>query len=184
MKNREDYNAICSEIINPDYQVGTISKLYGTEGELVVKLWDTFPHGMLDEPFWVEIDSLPVPLWIGSFQKQGLSKAVIVFDDFESEALSRLLLGKAIYSARAEVVQEEEHPLVGMRFEDITSSCSGEIVDFIDSEMNPLLVVELPDQDEEVLVPYNERFVVEIKKRKGLVILELPEAIFDLNNLS
>ncbi len=182
MKNKEDYNAICSEIITPDYQVGTISKLYGTKGELVVKLWDTFPHGMLGEPLWVEIDTLPVPLWIGSFQKQGNTKAVIVFDDFESEPLSRTLLGKAIYSARAEIEQEDEHPLVGMRFEDLTSSRSGEIVDYIDSEMNPLLVVELADMDQEVLIPYNEKFVVDIKKRKGVVVFELPEAIFDLND--
>lgn len=185
MKNT-DYNSLAASALQGQNQVGTISKLYGTEGELVVKLWDCFPVDDIEEPLWVEIDSLAVPLFISSFQNQGLSKAVVVFDDFQNEKLSSMLVGLPIYSLICEggESQEDDMPLLGMSFEDRTSGKRGTIVGFIDSEFNPLLELQLDgdDQDQEYLVPFNEEFVVDFKERKGLIIFALPESIFDLNN--
>ncbi|MFI3295521.1 MAG: hypothetical protein R3Y19_05830 [Rikenellaceae bacterium] len=182
MKNT-DYNSLAASALHGRNQVGTISKLYGTSGELVVKLWDTFPVDNTQEPLWVEIDSLAVPLFISSFETQGLSKAVIIFDDFGSEKLSSMLVGLPIYSLVCENVEQDadDMPLLGMSFKDTTSGRCGTVVGFIDSEFNPLLELEIEGDDQEYLVPFNEEFVVDIKKRKREIVFALPESIFDLN---
>ena len=60
--------------------VGKITKLYGTEGEVVANLYDRFPADYdSEEPLFVSIDSLTVPLFISSFTRRGRG-AIIAID--------------------------------------------------------------------------------------------------------
>ena len=49
---------------NASVAVARVSKSFGSEGELLVSLFDTFPDDFdLREPLFVEIDRLAVPLF-------------------------------------------------------------------------------------------------------------------------
>lgn len=183
MKNN-DYNARAQQAIEGSNQVGAIQKAYGTAGELVVKLWDNFPED-ITEPLWVEIDTMAVPLFVKTFDNQGLSKAVVVFDDFEDQATARILIGLKIFSEQAEQLETQTDEqwtfLEGFELVDQTSNKKGIVITCIDSELNPLLDVDF--QGVTHLVPIDEKLVVKVDKKRKTITLKLPDGIFDLANL-
>lgn len=186
----EQYNRWASSAIDDQFWVARVSRSYGLGGELVLKLGDNFPMDRsVDDPLWVEIDSLPVPLFTCHFAMQGASKAVVVFEDFQSEELAARLLGLKIYSMQA-LSQDDsagEHDdygwgyLVGFTMSDTTSGQSGLVVDYIDSAMNPLLMVEI--DGEQHYIPIAEDLVAKVSRRRKTIKLNLPQGILDLNSI-
>lgn len=169
------YNETAKSALCDEKAVGSIQKLFGTSGELVVKIWDEFPESF-SEPLWVDIDSIAVPLFIKDFKKQGNSKAVIVFEDFESVKLAEMLIEKKLYSNTVLMEQSTEFDyLKEMSVCDLTSNKTFRIVDFIDDDFNPLLELE-----GEILIPFSESLIEKIHKQRKLIYMNLPEGIFDL----
>lgn len=174
-----DYNARAAAAIASVNQVGSVQKAYGKAGELVIRLWDTFPDNT-EEPLWVEIDSIAVPLFISSFAQQGNTKAVVTFDDFESEELAAMLMGKKIYSEdpiREDEVQDWDF-LVGYRFVDVNSGVSGVVTSFIGNELNPLIEVKVGSAEH--TLPIADELVDELDEKKKILRMKLVEGIFDL----
>lgn len=174
-----DYNARAAAAVAQANQVGTVQKAYGKAGELVIRLWDTFPDNT-EEPLWVEIDSVAVPLFIASFTRQGNSKAVVTFDDFESEELAEMLIGKKIYSESPEEgeIEADWDFLIGYRFLDATSKMDGVITNFIGSELNPLIEVEILGKQH--LLPIADELVEHLDQKKKILEMRLAEGIFEL----
>lgn len=174
-----DYNARAAAAITPTNQVGTVQKAYGKAGELVIRLWDTFPDD-IEEPLWVEIDSVAVPLFIGSLTRQGNSKAVVRFDDFETDTLAEMLIGKNLYSETPDDQTESDDWdfLIGYKFVDLTSGITGMITDYVGNELNPLIQVAI--NGEEHLLPIADELVENMDEKRKILEMNLAEGIFDL----
>lgn len=170
-----NFNVVANSVITPDKIVGSVSKLFGNNGEVVVKIWDTFPEDIA-ELLWVEIDSLAVPLFIKSFKRQGAGKAVVVFEDFDRVDLVEMLMGKKLYSMSVEGVEEVDFShLRSYTLVDLTSGRESKIVDYLESEFNPLLELE-----GDILVPIAQELIEEVDDKKRLIKVRLSEGIFDL----
>lgn len=175
-----DYNQRAQQAIEPQNKVGRVARLYGKEGQLVVQCRDGFP----DKPtlLWTVADGIGVPLWVRSCANQGMSKVVIVFEDFETEELSEQLLTKELYLEGLVVETEEPEGLellVGFAFTDRTSTRTGRIQEAYESEMNPLLGVVLEGEQEERLVPWAEDLLVSLDEKKKKVVMALPDSFFE-----
>lgn len=73
---------------------GRVGRPFGTKGELMVTLYDTFPRDLdMEEPVYVKIDSLAVPLFFSRFVRRGRNGAVVVFDDMDTEERASELIG-------------------------------------------------------------------------------------------
>lgn len=166
--------------------VGRIAKIFGSNGELVINLYDTFPfENALGESVYVEIDGIWTPLFFGSFRRRGQSKAVVVFDDMDSEYRALELIGKefVVFTAPEQTVEQDDDELY---LEDLTGYTlllegidgEGEITGFIDSEFNPLF--EVAWNGEELLIPAADDFIVEINETKQTLRLHIPEGLLDL----
>jgi len=167
-------------IISETDSVGLVQKPFGNNGELVVKLRETFPEDHT-EPLWVEIDSMAVPLFVKSYTPQGVSKAVVIFDDFTEKIRAAMLVGKELFSGLQDDENAEESEwdfLAGYSFDDQTSSRKGAVTEYVDNSLNPLLEVEIAG--ESFLVPFSENLTVKINKRQKSITMSLPEGIFDL----
>lgn len=170
-----NYNDVAKSAIEPNKMVGSVQKLFGLNGEVVVKIWDNFPEN-ISEPLWVEIDSLAVPLFIKSFKNQGAAKAVIVFDDFENESLAEMLVGLKLYSLLVDVDEEIDLSyLESFTLKDITSGRQLKIEGYIESELNPLLELEGG-----FLVPIAQELIEKVNEKKKIIEVRLAEGIFDL----
>lgn len=166
--------------------VGRISKTYGVDGELVLNLYNGFPSEInYEEPLFVFIDGLAVPLFIESFARKGQRGAVVRFSDidtpYRAEQMSGLeLLARSDDHATDAGSDDEFYfdDLVG--FELIAGDARGEITGFIDSEMNPLFEVVIDGG--EFLIPAAEEFIDEIDVDSATITMSLPDGLLDLND--
>lgn len=167
-----------------EVKIGKITKIYGSNGELSLRLYDTFPDQVDDtEPMYVYLNSLLVPLFIKSFHRKGVSKAVVVFDDINSEYRASELIGCEIIAFEQSELQQEDSELYyemlsGYRFVDTTSQKEGEILDFIDNELNPLFIARTDKM--EVYIPVHDDMITLIDTKKKTITFELPEGLFEL----
>ena len=74
---------------------GRINKLFGTEGSVMLSLYDAFPEDFDPEqtPLLVTIDALEVPLWCKRFERRGVTGAVASFADLDTDRRAEELLG-------------------------------------------------------------------------------------------
>ncbi len=167
-------------------KIAKIVKIFGLNGELTLRLYDTFPDEVdFEEPLFVYINGLLVPLFIHSFQKRGASKAVAIFDDIDSEYRAMEFVGAEIVTFENQDDSQEDDELyyedfVGYSFTDLTSGKIGTITEFIDSEFNPLFISEI--NGEEVFLPANDDVIDEFSEENKTIQFSLPEGILDINN--
>lgn len=166
--------------------VGKVNKLFGRKGEVAITLYNTFPDNFSkEEPLLVEIDSLTVPLFFGSFERRGVSGAIVAFDDLDTPERAAELIGKELsIEIEAEESDDEFYmeDLIGFVAEVIdqegTRVAEGRVADYYDSEANPLLGLELAGR--EVLVPAVEEFIVQIDFEGERIVFLLPEGLMEL----
>ena len=178
-----------------EFAVAKVGKSFGTHGELTINLYDTFPSDFtIEEPLFVFIDKLAVPLFFDSFERRGQRGAVGAFADLDTPYRAAELIGKELYMGMAEELlgiepydddddEDDElylEDMVGYKttFEGI-ESVEGEIVDFEDSEWNPLFIINLGGK--EVMIPAADDFIVEFSIENKTVHFALPDGLLDLN---
>lgn len=163
--------------------IGKIGKVFGAKGELTLVLYDTFPESVnFEEPVYVDVDSLTVPLFFDRFEPRGRSGATAQFADIDTERRASELVGKE-FSMRVERDGDDEEfymeDLVGFVAE-VGADIEGVVIDYIDSEMNPLFEIEIDGR--EVLIPAVDDFVEEIDVEGRRVVFCLPEGMLSLND--
>ena len=179
--------------------VGRIAGLYGSQGELTLALYDDFPREPnMENPVFVRLDGHRIPLFFGAFKRRGQRGATAVFDDIDSESRAAELIGLEFYiKADAETYDDTDElffeDMVGWEIELRVANgepcgksgddVKGQIVNYIDSDLNPLFEVGLagaaPGRTE--LIPAAEEFIVELDERRRKIVFELPEGLLGLN---
>lgn len=163
--------------------IGKIGKVFGSKGELTLVLYDTFPEELnFEEPVFVDVDSLTVPLFFDKFEPRGRSGATAQFADIDTERRASELVGRE-FSIEMEDDEDDDQfymeDLVGFRAE-LGEGVCGVVTDYIDSEMNPLFELEV--EGREVLIPAVDDFVEEIDVVSRRVVFALPEGMLSLND--
>ena len=160
--------------------VGRIGRLFGTEGGVMITLYGSFPDDFrMEEPLFVEIDKLAVPLFCSSFERRGQSGAVVRFEDIDTERRAEeLLIGREIFIAE-EAEEDDEfymEDLIG--FEVMVGNQRGMLTDYYDSEANPLFEIELEGKSH--LIPAAEEFIAHIDFEGRTIKFVLPEGLLEL----
>lgn len=164
--------------------VARVGKLFGDgrKGGVSVTLYDTFSDDFNPEtdPLFVEINSLDVPLWCQSIDYRGQKGATIHFEDFDTPRRSEELLGKELFVIEeADQEQDDEfymEDLIGFDVE--CGTLRGQITDYYDSDMNPLLGVDFGNGEQ--LIPAAEEFIAHIDFDQKQIKLILPEGLLEL----
>lgn len=164
-------------------EVGQITKTFGLNGELIVNLFETFPPDFnLQEPLFVIIDELAVPLFCDKFEKRGQNKALVVFSDMNSEKRAAEFVGHKLFIAY-EDVEEDGYDDDRIYLEDLagwsvkTGQYTGIVEEFIDGD-NPLFRISIDGR--EVFVPAVEEFITDVDEKKSIVTFELPDGLIEL----
>lgn len=161
--------------------VGRIGRLFGTDGGVMVTLYANFPDNFKnEEPLFVIIDKLAVPIFCSSFERRGQSGAVVHFDDIDTQRRAEeFLVGREIFVQQSEEVEDDEfymEDLIG--FTAVVGKRRGELTDYYDSEANPLFEITLDNKSH--LIPAQEEFIAKIDFDKRLIKFVLPEGLLDL----
>ena len=161
--------------------VGRIGRIFGNDGGVMVTLYANFPDDFsTQEPLFVVIDKLAVPIFCSSFERRGQSGAIISFDDIDSvRRAEEFLVGREIFVQQSEEVEDDEfymEDLIG--FTAVVGKRRGELTDYYDSEANPLFEITLDGKEH--LIPAQEEFIAKIDFDKRLIKFVLPEGLLDL----
>ena len=163
--------------------VARVGKLFGEsdKGGLSITLYNTFPEEFdpASDPLMVEIDSLDVPLWCDKFERRGVSGANVLFADFDTPRRAEELIGKELFMTFDDEEESDEffmEDLIGFAVK--AGKLKGEIVDYYDSEHNPLFGVDFGDGER--LIPAAEEFIAGIDFDKQTIKMILPEGLLEL----
>ena len=161
--------------------VGRIGRLFGTDGGVMITLYTAFPDDFSnEEPLFVVIDELAVPLFCASFERRGQAGAVVHFDDIDTERRAEeFLIGREIFIEEQAQDDDDEfymEDLIGFKVS--VGKLRGELTDYYDSEANPLF--EIVIDGKEHLIPAQEEFIAHIDFDKRNIKFILPDGLLDL----
>ena len=161
--------------------VGRIGRIFGNDGGVMVTLYANFPDDFsTQEPLFVVIDKLAVPIFCSSFERRGQSGAIISFDDIDSvRRAEEFLVGREIFIAEEESDDDDEvymEDLIG--FDVLVDGRKGTLTDYYDSEANPLFEISLDGKEH--LIPAAEEFIAHINFDKRSIKFILPDGLLEL----
>ena len=163
-------------------KIAKATKTFGQNGELVLRLYDTFPEEInFKEPIFAVINGLTVPFFLSSFRKQGANKAVVVFDDIDTEYRAAELIGTEFVAPSEEYEDDDElyyEDLEGYAFTDEISGKKGTVTGYIDNDMNPILIAET--EGKTIYIPANENIIKEVDPDNSKILVALPDGLLDL----
>mgnify|MGYP000010608247 FL=1 len=162
--------------------VARVTKLFGGSdgGGVVLSLYDSFPEDFdpAEDPLFVQIDSLDVPLWCATFDRRGAAGAVVSFDDLDTPHRAEELVGREL---RIPVDEEQDdefymEDLIGFTVE--ADGHNGIMTDYYDSDANPLFGIDFGEGER--LIPAVEDFIASIDFERRHIRMVLPEGLLDL----
>lgn len=165
--------------------VAKVTKLFGAErgGGVVVALYAEFPEEFdpQNDPLFVRIEELDVPLWCDRFERRGATGALVEFADWDTARRAAELVGRELFAEAAAEASDGEFYMADLiGFAADVDGRRGEVTDYYDSEANPLLGVTLDGR--EYLVPAVEEFIAGIDFEGRRLRMTLPDGLLTLND--
>lgn len=165
-------------------KIGYVYKTHGVEGDVLLASEVEDIKTIIEKgQLFIEIDGYLVPFFIESFREKNSNTFIVKFFDITNLDLAEQLIDKIILTSYKEEIIEDDlsefSELIGFTIKDQTSSNEGEIVDYIDFSGNTNFIIKMDRK--EFFIPANEDFIESIDIEKKIVLMNLPEGIFDLN---
>ena len=165
-------------------KVGFFKKTHGVSGELVLEYEPQFEYSIENvDRFFVELEGLLVPFFIveDGFRFKTENSAILTFDGVESEKYAKRMVGSSVFLFKNEIIlmadELSDSELVDYLLVDEKLGEIG-IIDQIDNYSGNI-VFTVNFKGKELLVPFNEDFLLEIDKQNKVIKLKLPEGLFD-----
>ncbi len=164
-------------------KIGEIIRTHGYKGEAVIKLSVDFERLKLTELIFLIIDGNKVPFFFSyppkPYKKSGL---LVKFDNIDSDKE----IEKIIHSP----VLTEEKNIVPERIEEIQipkgfsvfnrEQLIGKSGEYLNIPSNPIITV-YSENNTEILIPLNDKFIKEINYDKKVIIFDLPDGLIEAN---
>lgn len=153
-----------------------VLKSNGTDGELVIRLFDTVPEELdLQEPVFIFHDGLPVPYFIEQLRVKG-GRVLVHLTGVHSLADADELAGMDIFADYLE--EEDGASLEGWTVLNGNGETVGMVTDYEDIPGNMCLVVKTPKG--EVLLPLHEDLIISTDRDRREIALRIPDGLLEL----
>lgn len=169
------------------YKIGLFNKPHGIHGELQFTFTDDIFDRVDCDYLICLLDGIFVPFFIEEYRFRSDSTALVKLEGIDTAERARMFTNVEVYFPVKHAEEAEDGELswnffVGFRMEDVRHGELGEVVEVDTTTVNTLFVVEQED-GEELLIPAQEEFLVEINQEKKLITVELPEGLLNLEDL-
>ena len=169
------------------YKIGLFNKPHGIHGELQFTFTDDIFDRVDCDYLICLLDGIFVPFFIEEYRFRSDSTALVKLEGIDTAERARMFTNVEVYFPVKHAEEAEDGELswnffVGFRMEDVRHGELGEVVEVDTTTVNTLFVVEQED-GEELLIPAQEEFIVEINPEKKLITVELPEGLLNLEDL-
>ena len=167
------------------YKIGIFNKPHGIHGELSFTFTDDIFDRVEAEYFICLLDGIFVPFFIEEYRFRSDSSALVKLEGIDTAERARMFTNVEVYFPvkHAEGAGDGSSVgsfFVGFRMEDTRYGVLGEVVDVDTSTVNTLFVVD--KKEEELLIPAQEEFIMDIGQEQKLITVELPEGPCTIRN--
>ena len=169
------------------YKIGLFNKPHGIHGELQFTFTDDIFDRVDCDYLICLLDGIFVPFFIEEYRFRSDSTALVKLEGVDSAERARMFTNIEVYFPVKHAEKAEDGELswnffIGFQMEDIHHGLLGEVIDVDTTTVNTLFVVE-GAEEEELLVPAQEEFIVGIDQKQKLITVELPEGLLNLEEL-
>jgi len=165
-------------------KVGFFRKTHGVFGELVLEFEPQFEISIeKTDRFFVELEGLLVPFFVAEdgFRFKTENSAILTLSDVDTEKYAKRLVGNSVHLFKNEIVVVPEElfdsELVNYLLVDEKLGEIG-IIDQVDNYSGNI-VITVNFKGRELLVPFNEDFLISLDKQNKIVTLSFPEGLLD-----
>lgn len=168
------------------YKIGLFNKPHGIHGELSFTFTDDIFDRVDCDYLVCLLDGIFVPFFIEEYRFRSDSTALVKLEGVDSSERARMFTNIEVYfpSKYAEEAEPGElswNFFIGFAMRDLRAGELGEVVDVDESTVNVLFVVDRGK--EELLVPAQEEFIVDIDQVHKMITVNLPEGLLSLETL-
>lgn len=166
-------------------QIGRLKKTYGLNGELKSFIEERFWEDLLEaDVLFVELKGQKIPFFIEEIKEGG--DILLKFEEVEDRDAATELSGKPLFMRISDLSEqnaslsfEDRLPgLVGFTIVTEEGLEVGPVAELIEMPMQVLALVE--KNDEEIMIPLVEDFIVDIIEEEKIIIMSLPEGLLEL----
>ncbi len=178
--------SITDHIESETFEAGSIIKVHGVNGRLVVRL-NRPAADIADFPEWlfIRIDGGLVPFAVAEesvFQKD-TNHLVVGIESVDGPERASQFIGMSVnlegsWSDWFDAGDADRDSLTGYTLTDENTGKTGTITGFEDIPGNPLLEIEMSGK--KALLPLNREFIVSTDHRNRCIILRIPDGLLDL----
>lgn len=166
-------------------KIGFIRKMHGVHGDLVLEFEPEFEWSVAEaERFLLEIDGLLVPFFLkeDGFRFKSAKTAILSFNWVETEKYARRLVACPVYLFQNEIIDEpEEKPVSKFMHFTLFDEKLGKVGTITATDdFSGNLVFYIQYKGEEIMVPFNEDFLVSIDEEQKILKLNLPDGLIDI----
>lgn len=164
--------------------IGFFRKTHGVHGGLVLEFEEDYEFSVEDaDRFFVELEGLLVPFFLtnNGFRFKGANTAIVSLDGVVTEKYAKRLVGNSVFLFETEIVDEIEESveskLEGYLVFDKNIGEIGKISHIDNFSGNIVVTVEF--KGEELLIPFNDEFLISEDEANRTITLNLPEGLIE-----
>ena len=165
-------------------KIGFIRKTRGGHGQLLLEFEEQYEFSVEEATrFFLEIDGLLVPFFVieNGLQVKTGKAAFVNFEWVDSEKYAQRLVGANVYIFNSEIIDQTENSglseLEGFTLFDEKKGKIGVISHVENFSGNTVLTIG--SGKDELLIPFNEDFLVSIDPENKTLTLKLPEGLIE-----
>lgn len=164
------------------FRIGQLGKPHGVKGEISFNFTDDI-FDRTDECEYLVgmVDGILVPFYIEEYRFKTDTVALIKFEGVETSEQARIFTGMEIFFPKEFAVESEGLSwsyFVGFQVFDVRYGILGVIAAVDEATINTLFVITQMDGNE-LLIPAQEVFIVDIDHQKRSIKMDLPEGMIE-----
>ncbi len=165
-------------------KIGFFRKTHGVHGELVLEFETQYETSIENSNrFFVELEGLLVPFYVftDGFRFKSDNSAIVRFEGVESEKYAKRMAGSSVFIFKKEI-QSVPDEFVGsgllnfILYDEVLGKI-GKIEQVDNYSGNIVMTVNF--RSKELLVPFNEDFLLSIDKNNKTVTLKIPDGLIE-----
>ncbi len=162
-------------------KVGKISKPNGLQGKVNIILDPAAgKHIKTDSPLFINLDGQRVPFFVEEVESVSSDHAIVKFEFIDNIDQAREISGCEVYidTIQKSTSQDDSDNLnrvIGYEAYDQKAGYLGKVSDFIESDINPVLMIEFGEK--ELLVPAVADFILQINHLEQSIHFSLPDGL-------
>lgn len=166
------------------YKIGVLGKPHGIHGEIQFNFTDDIFDRVEAEYILCLMDGILVPFFFEEYRFRSDSTALIKLDGIQTAEQARRFTNIEVFFPIDQAEEVEDGVMswsyfVGFTIEETTHGTLGQVIDVDTSTINTLFVVD--HRGEELLIPAQEEFILQMDTDHRLITMQLPEGLLDMD---